>query len=52
MIQIIENYFHSVNTKNISSLVLKILAISFVLRAREIVDIVNTFEELYLVFTY
>ena len=44
-------YFFSVNTKNISSHVLKILAISLVLRTREISDIFNTFDEIYLVFT-
>ena len=41
MIQIIENLLSFVNTKNISSLVLRKLANSFVLRAREIADIVN-----------
>ena len=44
-------YFFSVNTKNISSHVLKISAISLVLRTREINDIFNTFDEIYLVFT-
>ena len=44
-------YFLSVNTKNISSHVLKISAISLVLRTREITDIFNTFDEIYLVFT-
>ena len=44
-------YFLSVNTKNISSNVLKISAISLVLRTREITDIFNTFDEIYLVFT-
>ena len=44
-------YFFSVNTKNISSHVLKIPAISLVLRTREISDIFNTFDEIYLVFT-
>ena len=44
-------YFFSVNTKNISSPVLKISAISLVLRTREISDIFNTFDEIYLVFT-
>ena len=43
--------FSSVNTKNISSHVLKISAISLVLRTREITDIFNTFDEIYLVFT-
>ena len=40
-----------VNTKNISSHVLKILVVSLVLRTREITDIFNTFDEIYLVFT-
>ena len=44
-------YFFSVNTKNISSHMLKISAISLVLRTREISDIFNTFDEIYLVFT-
>ena len=44
-------YFFSVNTKNISSHVLKISAISLVLRTRKITDIFNTFNEIYLVFT-
>ena len=44
-------YFFSVNTKNISSHVLKKSAISLVLRTREISDIFNTFDEIYLVFT-
>ena len=44
-------YFLSVNTKNILSHVLKISAISLVLRTREILDIFNTFDEIYLVFT-
>ena len=39
------------NIKNISSHVLKISAISLVLRSREITDIFNTFDEIYLVFT-
>ena len=43
--------FFSVNTKNISSHVLKISAISLVLRTLEIADIFNTFDEIYLVFT-
>ena len=43
--------FFLVNTKNISSHVLKISAISLVLRTREITDIFNTFDEIYLVFT-
>ena len=44
-------YFSSVNTKNISSHVLKISVIALVLRTREITDIFNTFDEIYLVFT-
>ena len=44
-------YFFSANTKNISSHVLKISAISLKLRTREIADIYNTFDEIYLVFT-
>ena len=44
-------YFFSVNTKNISSHVLKISAILLVLRTREITDIFNTFDEIYLVVT-
>ena len=44
-------FFFLVNTKNISSHVLKISAISLVLRTREITDIFNTFDEIYLVFT-
>ena len=40
-------YFFSVNTKNISSHVLKISAISLVLRTREITDIFITFDETY-----
>ena len=43
-------YFFSVNTKNISS-VLKISAIALVLHTREITDIFNTFDEIYLAFT-
>ena len=46
----IKKYFFGVKTKNISSHVLKILAISLVLRTREITDIFNTFDEIYLVF--
>ena len=45
-------YFCSVNTKNISSRVLKISAISLVLRTRKITDMFNTFDEIYLVFTF
>ena len=44
-------YFFSVNTKNISSHVLKISAILLVLRTCEISDIFITFDEIYLVFT-
>ena len=40
-------YFFSVNTKNISSHVLKISAISLVLRIREITDIFITFDEIH-----
>ena len=43
--------FFFVNTKNISSHVLKISAMSLVLRNREISDIFNAFDEIYLVFT-
>ena len=43
--------FFSVNTKNISSHVLTISAISLVLRTSEITGIFNTIEEIYLVFT-
>ena len=39
-------YFFSVNTKNISSHVLKISAISLALRTRESTDIFNTFDEI------
>ena len=38
--------------QNISSHVLKISAISLVLRTREITDIFNTFNEIYLVFPH
>ena len=44
-------YFFSINTKTISAYVLKISAISLVLRTREIADIFNTFDEIYLIFT-
>ena len=44
-------YFFSANTNYISSHVLKISAISLVLRTRKIADIFNTFDEIYLVFT-
>ena len=40
-----------VNTKNISSHLLKISAISLVLHTREITDVFNTYDEIYLVFT-
>ena len=43
-------YLFSVYFKNISSHVLKISAISLVLRTREITDIFYTFDEIYLVF--
>ena len=44
-------YFFSLNTENISAHVLKISAISLVLRTGEITDIFNTFDEIYFVFT-
>ena len=44
-------YFLSINTKNILSHVLKISAISRVHSTREIADIFNTFDEIYLVLT-
>ena len=47
----IKRIFFSVYTKNISSHVLKIIAISLVLRTCEVTDIFNTFDEIYLVFT-
>ena len=43
--------FFPANTKNISSHVLKISAISLALRTREITDIFNSFYEIYLVLT-
>ena len=43
--------FFSINTKAISSNVLKISANSLGLCTREIDDIFNTFDEIYLVFT-
>ena len=43
--------FISVSTKNISSNVLKISAISHVLRTREISDIFNRFDEIYALFS-
>ena len=44
--------FFSVNTKNISSHVLKISSISLVLRTRENADIFNTFDEIHLLYLY
>ena len=44
-------YFFSVNTKNISSHVLKLSEVSLVLRTREFTDIFITFDEIYLVFS-
>ena len=44
-------HFLSVNTKNISSHVLKISSISLVLCTHENADILYTFNEIYLVFT-
>ena len=44
-------YFFEVNTKYISSNVLKISAISRVRSTSEIADIFNTFDEIFLVFT-
>ena len=44
-------FFYSVNTKYISSHVLRISEISFVLRTCEFTDIFITFDEIYLVFT-
>ena len=44
-------YCFSVNTKTISSHVLKIIENSLVLRTREFTDIFITFDEIYLVFT-
>ena len=44
-------YFFSVNTKYISSNVLKISEISRVRSTSEIADIFNTFDEIFLVFT-
>ena len=46
-----ENLLFLVNTKNISSHVLKISENSLVLRTREFTDIFITFDEIYLVFT-
>ena len=46
-----KNLLFSVNTKNISSHVLKISENSLVLRTREFTDIFITFDEIYLVFT-
>ena len=42
--------FFFVNTKNISSHVLKISAISLILSTREITDLFNKFDKIYLVF--
>ena len=44
-------YSITVNTEIVSSHVLQISEISFVLRICEITDIFNTFDEIYLVFT-
>ena len=44
-------YFFSVNTRNISSHVLKISEILLELRTREFTNIFTTFDEIYLVFT-
>ena len=44
-------YFFEVNTKYISSNVLKISEISRVRSTSEIADIFNTFDEIFLVFT-
>ena len=44
-------FYFLVNTKNISSHVLKISPISLVLRTLENADIFNTFDDIYLVFT-
>ena len=44
-------YFFEVNSKHISSHVLKISVNSLVLRTREFTDIFITFDEIYLVFT-
>ena len=38
-------YFFEVNTKNIPCLILKISAVSFVLRTRDIADIFNAVDE-------
>ena len=46
-----KNTFFSVNTKNISSHVLKISEISRVLRTREFTDLFISFDEIYLAFT-
>ena len=52
MLQLIEDmYFFEVNTKYISSNVLKISAFSRVRSTSEIDDIFNTFDEIFLVFT-
>ena len=44
-------FFFLVNTNNISSNVLKISAISLMLRTRQITEIFNIFDEIFLVFT-
>ena len=44
-------YFFSVNTKNVSSHVMKISENSLVLRTREFTNIFIIFDEIYLVFT-
>ena len=49
--QIEDIYFFEVNTKYISSNVLKISAISRVRSTSEIADIFNTWDEIFLVFT-
>ena len=46
-----KNKKDNLHTKNISSRVLKISVISLGLRTREVTDILNTFNEIYLVFT-
>ena len=44
-------YLFPINTKNLSSHIFNISAISLVLHTREITDIFNTFYEIYLIFT-
>ena len=46
-----ENLLFLVDTKNISSQLLKISEISLVLHTREFTDIFITFDEIYLIFT-